>query len=642
MGEHLMDHTPVVRVIPLQPHCFAFGGFELQMIGAMESARSVGADVNPLDFWARDDSFDVLHLWGLSLQHSQTAHWAHLAGKKVLISALVNYPGWQQRLRFFASYLLGPGRLRREMLAWVDGVTVVNEQQKAYLAETLGFPAERVFVVPNIVEDVFFSKDENTSDFDVGLKDYVICTGNVCKRKNQLSLVRACKQIGVPLLIVGDVLLGEENYGRALTGEISSCPSIRWIKGLAPASEYLASAYKRAAVFALPSFAEQQPISALEAAAARKPLLLADRPYAKQELYANAALVDPGSINSIAGALRKILDSPDRYCPPAEILDSCRRAKVGESYASAYKKILGQQAQMPLPNLVIAGAPKSGTTSLFKWLAAHPSVVTSKAKETYYLIDPNYPLFNRDSNYLTGGVAGYSGLFPAHNPGFLCMEATPDYMYQQTALKVLSELPTRPTIVLILRNPVERVLSLIRFAKNNVGSLGNNVTVREFLDLAREGGFGDDAILNNALLHSEYHIWIERWIQCCGKPRVMVLFFEDMANDPHSFMKDFCKTNRIDGEFYKHFDFKPENQSRQIRSARLIRVRYAIERRFPVLMRIALVKTLYRWLNVKPERAAEVSGGDVMNGLYEYFAEPNRKLAMLLGRELPASWTRKC
>lgn len=334
-----MTSSPAVRVVPLQPHCFAFGGFELQMIGAMESARSVGANVATLDFWSKDASFDVLHLWGLSLEHKETIYWAHLAGKKVLVSALVNYPGWKQRLRLLASWLLGPARLRKQMLSWIDGVTVVNELQKNYLAYSIGFPAEKIFVIPNIVDEIFFSGEDDNSDFDVGLEDYVICTGNICARKNQLSLACACKQIGVPLLIVGDVLLGEESYGKKLTDEISGCSSIRWIRGLAPASENLASAYKRATVFALPSYSEQQPISALEAAAARKPLLLADRPYARQKLYANAALVNPASIGSIAETLRKVLDAPSRYCPPADMLEKCRYRNVGKNYLAAYENL---------------------------------------------------------------------------------------------------------------------------------------------------------------------------------------------------------------------------------------------------------------------------------------------------------------
>lgn len=337
---HLITHPPIVRVVPLQPHSFVFGGFELQMIGAMEAARAVGIDAAPLDFWEKDSSFDVLHLWGLSLQHGQTARWAHLAGKRVLVSALVNFPGWKPTLRFIASWLLGPARFLKEMLSCVDGVTVVNEQQKTYIAQNFGFPAERVFVVPNIVDDVFFSAPEKPGDLDIGLDNYVICTGHVCRRKNQLALVQACNRIGVPLLLVGDVLLGEETYGQVVADAIKASTSVRWIKALAPASAQLAMAYKKATAFALPSFIETQPISALEAAATRKPLVLANRSYSKQEFYANAALAEPGSIDSIAKALRKVLDSPERFCPPAEIIERCRRAKIGSSYASAYEIIM--------------------------------------------------------------------------------------------------------------------------------------------------------------------------------------------------------------------------------------------------------------------------------------------------------------
>lgn len=294
-----------------------------------------------------------------------------------------------------------------------------------------------------------------------------------------------------------------------------------------------------------------------------------------------------------------------------------------------------------LPNLVIVGAPKSGTTSLFKWLAAHPSVVTSRVKETYYLMDSGYPLFKKGSNYLTGGLAGYSKLFPVNNFASLVLEATPDYMYQQTALKVLSELPTQPNIVFILRNPVNRILSLFKFAQNNVGSIGKDVSLREFLKIAREGGFDNDAILNNAFLHSEYHVWIERWIKECCKSKIEVLFFEDLAKDPHLFMSDFCQQNGIDESFYNGFDFKPENQSRNIRSAYLLQLRVAIERLLPRVFKLSFVKRMYRFVNVQSKAVLEVNEEDLENGLYEYFVEPNRKLSILLGKQLPASWSKK-
>ena len=79
-----MLSQPIVRVVPFQPHCFAFGGFDIQMIAAMESARAAGADVAPLDFWRREADFDVLHFWGLEVQHCNAVKWARAGGKKIV------------------------------------------------------------------------------------------------------------------------------------------------------------------------------------------------------------------------------------------------------------------------------------------------------------------------------------------------------------------------------------------------------------------------------------------------------------------------------------------------------------------------------------------------------------------------------
>ena len=334
---------PVVRVVPFQPHCFAFGGFEVQMLAAMESARAVGADVAPLDFWRREADFDVLHLWGLDLQHSSTVNWARAGSKRTVLSALVNYPGWKSWLRHLASLAAGPARLRRSMLAMIDCVTVVYKAQARYLVGTVGFPAEKVTVVPNLVDDIFFGAEGGAEPGAFGIENYVLCAGNICRRKNQLALVGACRKLGVPLLLVGNVLTGEEDYGRAVAEAIAVGHGFRWIRGLSPGSVELAGAYRGAVVFALPSYLEQQPISALEAAASGKPLVLGDLPYARQEFYACAALADPRSVDAIAKALQKSLDQPAAHCPPPSVIEQCRRKKVGAAYVAIYQQ-LGQGA----------------------------------------------------------------------------------------------------------------------------------------------------------------------------------------------------------------------------------------------------------------------------------------------------------
>jgi glycosyltransferase involved in cell wall biosynthesis len=335
-----MFSQPRVRVIPFQPHCFAFGGFDLQMIAAMEAAREAGADVTPLDFWRREADFDVLHCWGLEVQHTNAVKWARAGGKKIVLSALVNYPGWKSWLRHMASMAVGPARLRRTMVPAIDCITVVNKAQARYLIDTIGFPARKTTVIPNLVEDIFFATAIGAESARIELENYVICVGNVCMRKNQLSVVRACIKLGVSLLLVGGVMTGEEDYGKAIVEAMTFGKGFRWIQGMSPGSAELADAYRCAAVFALPSYGETQPISALEAAAIRKPLVLGDLPYARQEFYEHAALANPRSVDAIAEAIRKALDNPAAHCPPPAAIEPCRKKRVGAAYMAIYQRLI--------------------------------------------------------------------------------------------------------------------------------------------------------------------------------------------------------------------------------------------------------------------------------------------------------------
>jgi glycosyltransferase involved in cell wall biosynthesis len=109
---------------------------------------------------------------------------------------------------------------------------------------------------------------------------------------------------------------------------------------LPPNSPELVAAYQSSLIFALPSFIETQPISALEAAATGLPILLADRPYAHQKTYESAMLVNPKSVKSISSGLRNILASPSEFTVDPASLEIFRRTSVGKLYLDAYK--LGQ------------------------------------------------------------------------------------------------------------------------------------------------------------------------------------------------------------------------------------------------------------------------------------------------------------
>src|SRR5450432_1398160 len=107
-----------------------------------------------------------------------------------------------------------------------------------------------------------------------------------------------------------------------------------------------------------------------------------------------------------------------------------------------------------LPNLIIIGAAKSGSTSLHRYLSIHPEIFMSKEKEIrFFDTREKYGRFNR-------GVDWYRSHFPVDKP--IRGEASPQYALFPKLPDVpqhISDTLGTPKIIYIVRDPVERLLS---------------------------------------------------------------------------------------------------------------------------------------------------------------------------------------
>jgi LPS sulfotransferase NodH len=104
-----------------------------------------------------------------------------------------------------------------------------------------------------------------------------------------------------------------------------------------------------------------------------------------------------------------------------------------------------------LPSLLILGAQRSGSTSLFNYLVQHPDVLPPLGKEIHYF----------DLHYQRG-LNWYRGRFPyAHRlrGGTLTLDASPYYLLHPLAPARAARLLPGVKLVALLRNPVERALS---------------------------------------------------------------------------------------------------------------------------------------------------------------------------------------
>jgi hypothetical protein len=111
-----------------------------------------------------------------------------------------------------------------------------------------------------------------------------------------------------------------------------------------------------------------------------------------------------------------------------------------------------------LPDFIIIGAQKAGTTSLYKYLIQHPQIMPSMIKEVHYFdggLDPEVDNFKK-------GRPWYSSHFPLLknlNPDKKTCEATPSYLFNPLVPKRIHDLIPQVKLIALLRNPTERAIS---------------------------------------------------------------------------------------------------------------------------------------------------------------------------------------
>ena len=120
---------------------------------------------------------------------------------------------------------------------------------------------------------------------------------------------------------------------------------------------------------------------------------------------------------------------------------------------------------MTLPNFLIIGAAKSGTTSLHQYLGQHPQIYMSPVKETnFFAFDGDKPnfggpdgdVFNRDSIYR---LEDYIGLFEDRTDEIAVGEVSPRYLGVDGAASRIKRSIPDAKVIAILRNPADRAFS---------------------------------------------------------------------------------------------------------------------------------------------------------------------------------------
>lgn len=187
----------------------------------------------------------------------------------------------------------------------------------------------------------------------------------------------------------------------------------------------------------------------------------------------------------------------------------------------------------PIPEdryVIIIGAMKSGTTSLYSWLATHPGICPCRTKEPEFLsrheahgirVGRYQDLWDFDPSkheYVLEGSTGYT-----------------KYPLERGVPERIKEHGIRPRFLYILRDPFERIES-----HYNTGRFNPDWN-RPILD---------DHLLNV----SDYYLQLQQYEEFFPRDSILLLDFRHLREDPRLILREVCRFLGIEDHFPKEFE----------------------------------------------------------------------------------------
>jgi hypothetical protein len=264
-----------------------------------------------------------------------------------------------------------------------------------------------------------------------------------------------------------------------------------------------------------------------------------------------------------------------------------------------------------LPNFVVIGAPRSGTSWIHHNLKQHPQIFTPKIKELHF--------FDRDYER---GIAYYESYFADWRNQPAIGESTPDYLHGAYTSQDIPALMHRhlpdAKLIACLRNPTERAYSRYWNSKAKYEKNAELTFEQKLLDRPE------------FIVEGFYFDQLMRFYNVFPREQILVTLYDDLRDHPVEFMQTIYGFLGVDATF----------------DARLndIRINASAGKKLLAKSRIAWntskflakcgMRSAAEWLRKENSIAIPPMTPQTREYLVGVYREPNRKLQQLIGRDL--------
>ena len=298
---------------------------------------------------------------------------------------------------------------------------------------------------------------------------------------------------------------------------------------------------------------------------------------------------------------------------------------------------------MTLPNFLVIGAGKAGTTSLYHYLDQHPDIFMSPIKEPkFFALEGGVPDYRGpgDREVWSSGTSRaipdpkeYEALFDGVSGEKAIGEASPVYLCNAGAPGRIKRHVPEARLVAVLRDPAERAYSAyLHMLRDGRERLGFAEALAEEERRTRAGWAPGWQYTREGF----YHRNLQRYFELFNRGQIRTYLYEELRADPLGLMRDAFRFLGVDEAFAPDISTR-HNVSGIPKSTLLISL---IKRRNPLktVLKPLLPKGLRTRLSVGIQNRnlnpAPPLPPEVREGLIELYREDVSKLQDLIGRDL--------
>lgn len=207
---------------------------------------------------------------------------------------------------------------------------------------------------------------------------------------------------------------------------------------------------------------------------------------------------------------------------------------------------------MAMPNFLIIGFEKAGTTSVYNYLKQHPQIFVSPTKETNFFIyegqNPEILPYLPEGLPVVKSLTAYRALFEDVCEHKAIGEASPLYLADPRAAKRIRHYIPEAKLIAILRDPAERAYSAYWMR------VRDGRETRSFEQAVEEelAGRLDDSVdveRRHYVRWGHYAQHLKAYLSSFDRSQLAIHLFDDLKADPEGFMRTLFRFLEVDEAF---------------------------------------------------------------------------------------------